>query len=326
MQAKTPWKIGSWEKLTIIKVRSLCSSRLTTLGKNNLSIHKDIIPQGLWNPFRPHRLRRAGKCTAFIPLELQSRPMACASQTTKEGASSITSRPMGVGKGMHTLPSRWTFGITQLWNWSIKIMHSFPIQAAATPRSTCATSPTTTSSWKSKASTVESSNRISFSTTRRTKKILTNLQSRNLQALKATDWLWTGDFKTKQTWTKRQLPRIFWVRGLSITIVIIYWKMDQGVMTPGTRRRFRAFRTKIAIGRLDRKLARIYIKEQMLRRFNMITRQAPIYISARDLMRNTGVIHRLSKAEGNPQRTRRWSLTLAAWEGNCKRLLLRKPE
>ena len=65
-------------------------------------------------------------------------------------------------------------------------------------------------------------------------------------------------------------------------------------MIPETRK-YRAFRIKIAIGRLDQKRVRIYIKGQMLKRFNMIIKKAPIFTLALDPTRNTGDIRRLSK-------------------------------
>jgi hypothetical protein len=84
------------------------------------------------------------------------------------------------------------------------------------------------------------------------------------------------------------------VPGLLITIVIIYSKMDKVLMILGIHS-FRAFHIKIAIGRLDPRPARICIRGEMPKRFNMIIKQAPIFISALDPMRSTGDIHRLNK-------------------------------
>ena len=90
--------------------------------------------------------------------------------------------------------------------------------------------------------------------------------------------------------------------------------------------RSRVFRIKIAIGHLDPKPVRIFIRGEMPKQFHMIIKQALIFISALDPMRNTDDIHRLNKVAWNPQRMRQWSRNLEAWEGNCRLLLLHKPE
>lgn len=81
--------------------------------------------------------------------------------------------------------------------------------------------------------------------------------------------------------------------------------MAKVAMILETLRSFRAFHIKIAIGHLDQKRVRIYTRGSTLKRFNMIIKQALIFILARDQMRNTADIHRLSKVVGNPQRMRR---------------------
>lgn len=96
-------------------------------------------------------------------------------------------------------------------------------------------------------------------------------------------------------------------------------------MIPGIPRS-RVFPTKIAIGHLDPKPVRIFIRGEMPKQFNMIIKQALIFISALDPMRNTDDIHRLNKVAWNRQRMHQWSRNLAAWEGNCRLLLPHKPE
>lgn len=97
-------------------------------------------------------------------------------------------------------------------------------------------------------------------------------------------------------------------------------------MIPETLRSCRACHIKIAIEHLGQKQVRICIRGWMRKRFNMITKMAQIFTLARVQMRNMADIHHSSKVVGNPQRMPPWSLNLVAWVGNCKLLLLRKPE
>ena len=71
--------------------------------------------------------------------------------------------------------------------------------------------------------------------------------------------------------------------------------MGKEDMIQGIMRRFRVFRIKIVIGRLDQKPVRIFIREAMLKQFNMIINQELIFILALDPMQNTDDIHRLNK-------------------------------
>ena len=96
-------------------------------------------------------------------------------------------------------------------------------------------------------------------------------------------------------------------------------------MIPGILKS-RVFRTKIAIGHSDPKPVRIFIRGEMPKQFNMIIKQALIFISALGQMRNTDDIHRLNKVAWNHQRMQQWSRNSAAWEGNFRPLLPHKPE